>query len=105
MKYCCKIGTLFLTGIKLNDGIVGIIEYFIFRLEYLTGVYDKSLFLASNTPDERLKWVTRIQNYTKDQQLDQAKLKEYQSLKDIIAEQVSDSHLRWVIVYIYFRQF
>ncbi|XP_063690368.1 uncharacterized protein LOC134822995 [Bolinopsis microptera] len=60
---------------------------FVFRIDGLTGVHDKSLYLASYTPEDRLKWVTRITNYTQARLMDRVKLKEHQRLKVTISIQ------------------
>ena len=54
----------------------------------MTGVHNKSLYLASYTPEDRLKWVSRITGYTQAQQMNRVKLKEHQRLKVTIATQV-----------------
>lgn len=60
---------------------------FVFRLEGLTGVQNKTLYLASYTPEDRLKWVTRITGYSQTQQLNRVKLREHQRLKVTISTQ------------------
>lgn len=60
---------------------------FVFSIAGLTGVHDKTLYLATYTPDDRLKWVSRITSYTRTQQFNSLKITEHHRLMNTISTQ------------------
>lgn len=63
---------------------------FVMRLDGITGVQDKALYLSSFTPEDRTRWVSRIMLYIQNVKLDRQKLHEHQRLKQLLRSQETE---------------